>query len=260
MMDITPIPAFNDNYIWMITHPGMNKAIVVDPGDAKPVLEALAQHDLTLEAILITHHHFDHAGGITGLKTALPNVAVYGPIDSRIQDDITHPVKEGDHVKFPNFGLDFVVMEVPAHTKSHIAYYGNGMVFTGDTLFSAGCGRLFEGTAEQMYNALQRFAKLPPETAVYCGHEYTVSNLAFAKAADPDNPTIDEYKDQALSKREAGEATLPSTIGLERNVNPFMRSEEPALKATAEKAFGDQLADPIAVLGALRKWKDGGGF
>ena len=208
-MDITtiiPIRAFQDNYIWCLRR-GSN-AVVVDPGDAEPVLEYLSDEGLQLAAILATHHHGDHVGGNTALL-AKYNVPVFGPAREDIPG-ATRKLREGDVIKVPGIGLDFQVIDVPGHTAGHIAYYGDGVLFCGDTLFSCGCGRLFEGTAAQMHSSLAKFAALPGDTLVYCAHEYTLSNLRFARAADPDNPALDRREASARTALAAGHPSLRS--------------------------------------------------
>lgn len=251
-MKIIPLNAFNDNYIWMIVHQG--HAIAVDPGEAPPVLNALAKENVSLSAILVTHHHLDHCGGVAELKQTYPNAIIYAPLEPRLPHTVDCVVHDGQVIEI--LGLKFTVMDVPAHTSSHVAYYGEGVLFSGDTLFSAGCGRLFEGTPDQMYTALQRFMRLPSATKVYCGHEYTLSNLRFAAMADPLNPEVLKYQQISQSKRDAGLPTLPSTIGIELQVNPFMRCSDATVQAAAEKASRGILDNPIAVLAALRTWKN----
>ncbi len=246
------VEAFADNYIWLLRRG--DAVAIVDPGDAAPVVAALDRLGLTPLAILCTHHHGDHTGGVENLL-ARWRVPVYGPARERIPG-ITHRVGDGDRVT-PGDGLGFEVLEVPGHTAGHIAYHGQGALFCGDTLFSAGCGRLFEGSAVQMHASLARLAALPEDTRVYCAHEYTASNLRFARAADPDNPDIAAHQVRVAALRAAGRPTLPSTIGLERRVNPFLRAHLPALKHSAEAHAGRTLSGPAAVFAELRHWKDG---
>jgi len=252
MLEILPIPAFQDNYIWAIC-PAGDSCAVVDPGQAGPVLEFLDARQLHLSHILLTHHHFDHAGGVNELLKEFP-AQVFGPFDKRMPPATEH-VGDGDAVQL--LGLEFLVMEVPAHTNSHIAFYGHDLLFSGDTLFSAGCGKLFEGTPDDMQRALDRFAGLPDTTRVYCGHEYTQSNCRFALAVEPDNKTLIERAAQVDLLRKDGKVTLPSTIGLENSINPFMRSRQPALIKAAR--LRDQGAGtPDQVLSVIRQWKDSG--
>jgi hydroxyacylglutathione hydrolase len=251
-VDIVPIRAFKDNYIWCLRRESI--AVVVDPGDARPVLDYLWSEGLRLTAILTTHHHADHVGGNAGLLSKY-NVPVFGPAHENIPG-ITQSLREGDGIEVPGIGLRFQVLDVPGHTAGHIAYHGNGLLFCGDTLFSCGCGRLFEGTAEQMYASLAKFAALPGDTLVYCAHEYTLANLRFARAAEPNNESIDMREAQARAALAGGNPSLPSTIQSELASNPFLRSANPAVVASASRHAGRILANPVDVFAALRKWKD----
>jgi hydroxyacylglutathione hydrolase len=255
MLTIQPIPAFNDNYIWAIISD--HNCVVVDPGDAAVVLTALEAHKLTLNAILITHHHKDHTGGVNELVTCF-DVPVYGPENSPF-NGITHTVSEGDLVKV--FGIDFTVLEVPGHTLDHIAFYSElndqaPALFCGDTLFLAGCGRLFEGSPSQMLNAMDRFSELPPKTRVYCAHEYSLSNLAFAKAVEPDNTAIQEKIEACQILRSSNQPTLPSTIEDELLINPFMRSRNPSVIKQIAQKEALNTDDATAVFAAIREWKN----
>lgn len=251
MIHIEPIPAFQDNYIWLI-HDSIY-AVAVDPGDGRPVLKHLESNRLQLAAILVTHHHSDHVGGIASLVARFP-VPVYGPKSEPIAS-VTHPLSEGDQVLIPAPKLRLTVLEIPGHTAGHIGYYGANRLFCGDTLFGCGCGRLFEGTPNQMLASLTRLAKLPDQTQVYCAHEYTLENIRFARMVDPDNPTLLQRQAEDSAARKAGRPTLPSTIGRERQTNPFLRCEEPALiRATGRDPAGP--ADPVAVFAALREAKN----
>ena len=250
--DVIPVRAFNDNYVWTVrdrTH-----AVVVDPGDAKPVIEYLDREGLTLAAILNTHHHADHVGGNAALLRRW-NVPVFGPRDERIAE-VTQRVGDGDRVRLPHFDIELEVIEIPGHTRSHIAFTGDGLLFCGDTLFAVGCGRLFEGTPAQMHTSLSKLAQLPDTTRVYCGHEYTLANIRFAKAVEPDNAALLELESRAASQRERGEPTLPTELGQEKATNPFLRVEEPQVVASASAYKGTALRDPVAVLAAIREWKN----
>ncbi len=250
---IVPVRAFQDNYIWCLRRG--TAAVVVDPGDAQPVLDYLSKERLQLTAILTTHHHGDHVGGNTKLL-AKYNVPVFGPALEAIPG-ITRKLVEGDSLEVPGIGIRLAVLDVPGHTAGHIAYYGEGLLFCGDTLFSCGCGRLFEGTAAQMHASLAKFASLPGDTLVYCAHEYTMSNLRFARAADPANPALDERETAARAALAAGNPSLPSTIAIELAANPFLRGTQRALIESASQHAGRALKTPVEVFTALRQWKDG---
>lgn len=250
--DVIPVRAFSDNYIWTIrdkTH-----AVVVDPGDAKPAIEYLEREGLELAAILNTHHHADHVGGNAGLLQRW-QVPVFGPLDPRIPE-VTDRVGDGDRVRLPHFGLELDVLEIPGHTRTHIAFVGGGMMFCGDTLFAAGCGRLFEGTPQQMHTSLSRLAQAPDDTRVYCGHEYTLSNVRFARAAEPGNAAVAALEQRAAEQRAKDLPTLPSDIAQEKATNPFLRVNEREVIATASRYTGKTLSDPVSVLAAIREWKN----
>jgi hydroxyacylglutathione hydrolase len=250
--EVVPVRAFSDNYVWTIrdkTH-----AAVVDPGDAAPVIDYLDREGLTLAAIINTHHHADHVGGNAALLRRGP-VPVFGPNDTRIPD-VTQRLSDGDRITLPHFGVDFEIFDIPGHTRTHIAFYGGGMLFCGDTLFAVGCGRLFEGTPAQMHRSLQRLAQLPDTTRVYCGHEYTLSNIRFARAAEPDNQALVDLERRAAAQRAQNLPTLPTDIGQEKATNPFLRVEEPQVVASASRYAGKSLSDPVSVLAAIREWKN----
>lgn len=253
MLSVTPIPAFRDNYIWLLRQDTSDAVCVVDPGDAAPVIETLEREGLTLGSVLVTHHHPDHVGGLPEL-IARYAPRVIGPHNPAI-DGIDERVAAGDEVRV--MGRLFEVFEVPGHTLDHIAFFTAGippLLFCGDTLFSAGCGRLFEGTPEQMHASLSRLTALPEDTLVFAAHEYTLANLRFAKAADPDNPDIDTAEQECRRARELERPTLPSTIGRERRINPFLRCDDAGVRRAAAPQ-GDT-ADDLATFATLRAWKD----
>lgn len=255
-LTVTAVKAFNDNYIWLIHDPDCHRRVVaVDPGDAGPVQQALARDGLKLAAILITHHHGDHVGGIAGLRQQW-QVPVYGPAGESIPQ-CSQPVAGGDQIEVQGTGIRLRVIDVPGHTAGHIAYTGHGALFCGDTLFSGGCGRLFEGTAAQMTESLSALAALAPQTRVYCAHEYTLANLAFALAVEPGNQALAEYRDHCAALREKGEPTLPSSVATELRINPFLRCDEPAIKQAAEARAGRPLPSRAEVFAEVRAWKDG---
>lgn len=253
MQPVLHVRAFQDNYIWVIRGNSSTHALLVDPGDAKPVLNALPRMGLSPAAILCTHHHHDHVGGIPELLEHFPGLPVYGPMREQIEG-LTHPLREDD--KVDALGLQLKVLDIPGHTRGHIAYYGHGWLFCGDTLFSAGCGRLFEGTAAQMHASLAQLSALPDNTQVYCGHEYTLANLRFALTVEPENSAALAYRDAAEAQQAMGMPTIPSTLKLERQINPFLRTRETAVRTATENQAGQSLADSVAVFGALRRWKD----
>ena len=259
-LSIVPIPAFTDNYIWAMV--AGHNCVVVDPGDAVPVLKFLADRNLTLDAILVTHHHADHVGGVDKLieRWAVP---VYGPAAESIAC-VTDPLREGDTVALPAFvDQPFRVIEVPGHTRGHIAYFSGDILFCGDTLFAAGCGRLFEGTAAQLHNSLSRLAALPEATRVFCTHEYTLSNLRFAMAVDAENVALHERVLVEQERRARHVPTLPSSIALERATNPFLRCTAAAIidsalnYSQAHQNLPDMTrSNAVNVFAALRQWKN----
>ncbi len=255
MFNITPISAFNDNYIWALATPNSKEIAVIDPGDAGKVNQYLKENGLQLSAILITHHHDDHTGGVKQLS-AEHSATVYGPQNSPF-DGIENPLKEGDQVEL--FGQSLQVREVPGHTLDHISYYLKGdqpQLFCGDTLFLAGCGRLFEGSAEQMHKAMEYFRSLPDATEIYCTHEYSQANLAFAAAVEPSNRAVSEAIFQCNQLRDSGKPTLPTDIATEKKINPFLRYGETSVKQSAEQFANTSLPSEVAVFGAIREWKN----
>ena len=253
-MNIVPIPAFSDNYIWMLVQDG--RAAVVDPGDAQPVLSTLASMGLALDTIIITHHHFDHTGGVTALKSET-NCSVIGPDNPKIQG-IDQVLSEGQSVSV--LGYTFEILEVPGHTLDHIAFYcpRESVLFCGDTLFVGGCGRVFEGTFPMMQASLAKLAVLPGDTAVYCTHEYTLANLAFAQKVDPHNEKLATHLAECEGKRAHGVPTVPSTIQNELEINPFLRWNASAIIAQLKQQGRHRGDSPADVFGAVRGWKDEG--
>ena len=253
-LNVLTVPAFNDNYLWLI-HNGRH-AVAVDPGDADAILAALQENGLTLTAILLTHHHADHVGGVPALLQHF-KVPVYGPRHDNI-DCISNPLDEGNMVNIAELSLSLQVIEVPGHTNGHIAYYTSeqGWLFCGDTLFAGGCGRLFEGTPRQMAASLAKLAALPDDTQVFCAHEYTLANLKFALEVEPVNSTLLARAESERQKRQQGMPTIPSTIGIEKATNPFLRYRETSIIQRLHAVGRLHENDPVAAFAALREWKN----
>lgn len=257
MLKIEALPAFTDNYIWLLQDDATQRCAAVDPGDAAPVLDWLRDHPAwQLSDILVTHHHHDHVGGVERLK-ALTGARVYGPAAEKIPSR-DEALSDGQHIQVLGQGLQ--VISVPGHTLGHIAYFHadaeQPWLLSGDTLFAAGCGRLFEGTPEQMFNSLQRLAATPDHTLVYCTHEYTLSNLRFAQAVEPGNPDVEKRVREVTELRESNRFSLPSQMSIERATNPFLRSNVAAVQQAASEHSGSKLDGEVAVFAALRAWKD----
>jgi hydroxyacylglutathione hydrolase len=252
MLTVTPIPAFNDNYIWALHDE--RDAVLIDPGDATPCMEFLARHGLNLICILVTHHHGDHVGG-NAVLAARYHPRIYGPARERIPA-MTDPVSGGDTVTIAELGLLFSVIDTPGHTLGHLSYYDGRRLFCGDTLFACGCGRLFEGTPAMMAESLNKFLQLPDETQIFCAHEYTLSNIRFAKMVDGENPALLERERMDQMRLGRGLPTLPSTLALEKATNPFLRCHEPALIHAAETRLKHSARDAVEVFAALRQAKD----
>jgi hydroxyacylglutathione hydrolase len=252
MLSVSALSAFSDNYIWLIHN--QQVALVVDPGDSRPVIHAIDRLGLKLLAILNTHHHADHVGGNGHLRQRY-GCAVYGPGSETIPD-LTHPLKGNEHIAFPDLDLTFQIIATPGHTRGHISYYGAGYLFCGDTLFGCGCGRLFEGTAEQMHRSLSLLRRLPDHTLICCAHEYTLSNIRFAKTVDKDNPELIARERIDRKKREQGLPTLPSNLMVEKMTNPFLRSDQPALIKAAEILAARSPLNEVEVFASIRAAKD----
>ena len=255
MFQLEPINAFADNYVWLLRSPDSLEVVLVDPGEASPVLQVLDEGGLSIAAILITHHHEDHVGGVGEILRKFP-APVFGPAWENIPT-VDHPVRGGDRVPFAELGIEFDVVDVPGHTTGHIAYLGPGFALVGDTLFAGGCGRIFEGTPEQMYASLSRLAALPPDTAIYCAHEYTAANLRFAVDVEPDNLATELRLAKVRTLRGEGRPTVPSILTEELETNPFLRCREAAVIEAAEARVGRPLRSDSDVFATVRRWKDG---
>lgn len=254
VLTITPIPALQNNYIWSIINKQTNQCLVVDPGDATPVLRFLQEHNLELTSVWITHHHCDHTGGIAALLKHY-SIPIYGPKNEKIPH-LTHPLQEGNYIPSPIPSLDFEVLDIPGHTHGHIAYYHTGYLFPGDTLFGAGCGRVFEGTNKQMLHSLEKLAQLSNETLLYPAHEYTLSNLYFAEAVEPNNRIIQERIKICKQLKQDQHPTLPSTIGLEKASNPFLRAHLPNIIHSAKQKNPSLSNELVDVWQTIRQWKN----
>ena len=255
MPRIQCLPAFNDNYIWMIGSRDSSAVAVVDPGEAFPVQSSLEAEGLQLAAILLTHHHGDHVGGVQALLESNP-VPVYGPAKEEIAG-VDHPVCEGAQVAIDELQLAFDVLDVPGHTAGHVAYRLGKIAFVGDTLFAGGCGRIFEGTPDQMFSSLQKLAQLPDDTSIFCAHEYTVANLQFALEVEPGNRSLQQRMDAAQKARAVGLSTVPSFLADELSTNPFLRCNQPEVVAAAEEHVGQRVSAGVDAFTVIRKWKDG---
>jgi len=255
MFQFTPIPAYSDNYIWLIGSTSGPEVAVVDPGEARPVLAAIADRGLELAAVLLTHHHGDHVGGVEEILARHP-APVFGPARESIVG-VDQPVHADEIVALPGLDLYLRVIEVPGHTAGHVAYAGPDFACVGDTVFAGGCGRVFEGTMEQMHGSVTRLAALPPETLLYCAHEYTLANLRFALAVEPDNRDLQRRFEEATALRADNRPTVPSILADELATNPFLRCDQPQVAAAAEAHAGHPLSSPAEVFAAIRGWKDG---
>lgn len=252
---VEPIPAFTDNYIWLLTKPGCQTAACVDPGSADEVLDVLHARKLELTSILITHHHHDHIGGLDKLVSNFPQTQVFAPQDERISL-VTETVAEGSVVELADLACTFQVFEVPGHTRSHIAYYGHACLFCGDTVFACGCGRLFEGSAQQMHDSISKIKRLPDDTRIFCAHEYTLANIDFAKQVEPGNAVLLKREQTEEKRRREGVPTVPSLLATEKETNPFLRWDQPAVIQAASRFARKNLSAPVDVFAQIRQWKD----
>jgi len=252
---VEPIQALSDNYIWLIRRKDSNSAVIVDPGEAGLVMRVMERKKLTPEAILLTHRHADHTAGAGELRARFPQLTTYGPTDDNISV-VTSPLSDKQSVNLVQMGLKFEVIDLPGHTRGHIGYFGQGMLFCGDVLFTGGCGRVFEGTHQQMYSSLQKLAAMPESTLIYCAHEYTLSNLKFALQVEPNSAALQKRIEQTRIKIKARQAAVPSTLKQEKETNPFLRCHLPEVKKAAENFSQMKLSCPGQVFKILRTWKD----
>lgn len=254
MLQVIPIPALKDNYIWTIVHPNTQQCVIVDPGEAAPVLETINRLNLVLKAILITHHHWDHTAGIETIHKEFPCMVIAPALEN--VPCCQRKVQQDDVITIPEMGLTLKVLDIPGHTRGHVAYYGHGMAFTGDTLFTAGCGKIFEGTPQQMWDSLHKLMALPDDTLIYCGHEYTQSNLQFATTVEPNNVDIIHRIETTAALRAKQKPTVPAPLSLEKRTNPFLRTEINNVQQAIKAHFDSNLDSPIALFAALRAWKN----
>tara|TARA_B100000029_G_scaffold51191_1_gene46564 strand:- start:109 stop:879 length:771 start_codon:yes stop_codon:yes gene_type:complete len=254
MIEIIPVTALKDNYIWLLENKINQSTVIVDPSEHEPVLKIIKTKGLNPVAILITHHHWDHVGGISGLVNEY-EIPVYTP-KKEVVTGSTNPVCEGDIINVPELELKIRVLDVPGHTSGAIAYYSEKMIFSGDTLFTGGCGRLFEGTPAEMYHSLTKIKELPDHTHIYCGHEYTVSNLKFASIVEENNESIQERLDISEQMRRSNQPAVPASLEIEKRTNPFLRCEEESVINAASERAGRKLDNPVEVFATIRNWKD----
>lgn len=257
MLNVTPIAAFTDNYIWLLSDANEKFCAIIDPGDAKPVLDFLQQTQMQLTAILITHRHWDHVNGIAELLQYYPHIPVYGPKNETIPHR-THAVEEGKHIQLEEIGIELQVLDVAGHTAGHIAYYSatEKILFCGDTLFACGCGRIFDGTAAMLYQSLVKIAQLPTDTLIYCTHEYTLDNIGFAQWIEPENKALIQRLKDSQNQRDHHQATVPFTLALELATNPFLRLSMPTVINKIEQKAGKTISDEATRFAILRHWKD----
>lgn len=251
---IKAVPALKDNYIWLIIHSNSNQCLIIDPGDAKPVIETIDQLKLKPCAVLLTHHHYDHSQGALALKTRY-NLKVYGSAIEGVAS-VTNPLFDETSLNFFPESTTVSVLKIPGHTRDHLAYLVGQHLFCGDTLFTSGCGRLFEGTASQLLNSLKKIMTLPDQTLIYCGHEYTLANLKFAQTVDPDNEHLLIRIEDTICLRDKHLPSVPASLLLEKQTNPFLRCNTQAIKTAVEKQFSQTFENELQIFTALRKWKD----
>ncbi len=255
MNKIIAIPAFKDNYIWALHSLDGSQVVVVDPGTAEPVLDYLRKNELALSAIFVTHHHWDHSGGVAGLLEHFPDIPVYGPANEKVEGT-TKAVKENDVISLDAFQLEFRVMDIPGHTLGHIAFVGPSLLFCGDTLFSCGCGRIFEGTPSQMYHSLEKIKNLNKNTLIYCGHEYTLANIAFAQTVTPHNKALTKRLMEVKDLRAQNLPSLPVSLQVECDTNPFLRCKETEIMDAVQNHSHTKLTTSVDIFTHLREWKN----
>lgn len=266
MLNIFPIPAFSDNYIWCLQGADSSQVALVDPGDRR-IVEVLQQKQLQPVALLITHQHVDHVGAVQALLDSYPGLRVYGPAQELVSAQrfgpempipnlISHPLNEGDTVEIAELNAHFEIIALPGHTLDHIGYFGEGALFCGDTLFACGCGRIMGGDARLFSESLNKIADLPEDTQIYCAHEYTLDNIGFAKWVEPDNADLLQRDKLDMARQEKGIPTVPSSLQLELKTNPFLRFRQPQVKQAAEAYIGHALNTDAEIFGAIRAWKD----
>jgi len=253
--DLTPVPVLTDNYVWVLSNPQTGIAVAVDPGDAAPVAEFLLQRGLDLRAMLVTHHHWDHVGGIDELKRQ-SGATVYGPARENVSG-VDTGVSQDDRITVPGLDVEITVLDLPGHTTGHVGYLADDCLFCGDTLFSAGCGRLFDGTATQLHASLQKIAALPDDTRICCTHEYTLNNLYFALEVEPGNQAAREHLSRVEELMRQRRPSLPGTLALERRINPFLRVHRDSVIEAVSRHAGRPIRDDVDCFTELRKWKDG---
>ncbi|MFO1257462.1 MAG: hydroxyacylglutathione hydrolase [Gammaproteobacteria bacterium] len=255
-LTLTPIPALKDNYIWCLAHHAKQQALIVDPGEAEPILRYLSHYQLQLNAILVTHHHADHTAGIAELKKNYPHTRVIGPANENIPLR-TEAAQPGNRLSLSTLGIEFEVLDIPGHTMGHVAYFNDTWLFCGDTLFSCGCGRIFEGTHEMMYHSLEKLRNLDDCLLVCCAHEYTLQNIKFAQTVLPDSVQLKAFQEKVIRQRTLNLPSLPIPLGVEKQLNPFLNCNQPGvIKAVRYHEKSPKITDPIQIFASLREWKN----